>query len=155
VSRRPAGANGSFPPGVQTSNPPAPGMSNALSAYRTPGFGPNWVVFILPHMEQAPLYTQVAANVANFLPSAGADQGWRNIRGTKLALMLCPSDNGGDVQFSLNGGGWARGNYAANAGGGFIGYSVGSASQDGFRGGMMTINWGRSWPPFPTERRTR
>ena len=140
--------NATFPPAVQIVNPTA-GMNNNLSAYRTPGFGPNWVVFILPHMEQGALYNQVSTNITNFLPSAGADQGWRNIRGTKLPLMLCPSDSGQDTQFALNGGGWARGNYAANAGGGFISYSVGASSQDGFRGGMMAINWGAKLGAIP------
>jgi prepilin-type N-terminal cleavage/methylation domain-containing protein len=43
--------NSRLPPFVQIINPPAPpgsGQTDALSAYRTPGFGPNWVVHMLP-----------------------------------------------------------------------------------------------------------
>ena len=137
---------GTLPPAVQIANPPGPtgpgGGATVLSAYRTPGFGPNWAIFILPQMEQGALYSQHQADIVNFLPSAGANQNWRNIRGNKLPSLLCPSDSGQDTPFALNGGGWARGNYAANAGGGFLTYAVGSAAQDGFRGGVMQINWG-------------
>ncbi|HJZ58066.1 MAG TPA: DUF1559 domain-containing protein [Gemmataceae bacterium] len=135
-------ANGSFPPAVQIVNPGSPGMTNVLSAYRTPGFGPNWVIFILPQIEQGPLDNQYSADILNFLPSNGTNPNWRNIRSNKIPTMLCPSDTGQDVLFSLNGGNWARGNYAANAGGGFICYSIGSSGQDGIRGGVMGINWG-------------
>ena len=31
-----------LPPAVQIANPPANGSQNIASAYRTPGFGPNW-----------------------------------------------------------------------------------------------------------------
>src|SRR5262245_49510331 len=74
-------ANGTFPPAVQIASPGPAGDQNMVSAYRTPGFGPNWCVFLLPYFEQDALFKQVAANVANFMPSNGTDQGWRNIRG--------------------------------------------------------------------------
>jgi prepilin-type N-terminal cleavage/methylation domain-containing protein/prepilin-type processing-associated H-X9-DG protein len=136
-------SNGTYPASVQIYNPTqGGGQSQNLSAYRTPGFGPNWAIFILPQMEQGPLYQQYQTSINNFLPSAGADQSWRNIRGNKIPTYLCPSDSGQDTLFSLNGGGWARGNYAANAGGGWICGTAGGASTDGYRGGILGINWG-------------
>src|SRR5437868_5632789 len=43
----------SLPPAVQIVH--AKGDNNLASSYRTPGFGPNWLVFLLPYMEQAQL----------------------------------------------------------------------------------------------------
>ena len=136
--------NNVFPSAVDIINPStAAGQSSNVSSYRTPGFGPNWAVYILPHMEQGPLYTQYQASITAFKTSSGSDQTWRNLRGTTIPAYLCPSDSGGQgTQFSLNGGGWARGNYAANTGGGWISESVNARSTDGYRGGIMVINGG-------------
>jgi prepilin-type N-terminal cleavage/methylation domain-containing protein/prepilin-type processing-associated H-X9-DG protein len=141
--------NGFLPPAVEIINPiltsPQNGTgstSNNTSSYRTPGFGPNWAVHILPQMEQGPLYAQYQADILAFKTSNGTNQNWRNLRGVTVPTYLCPSDNGANVQFALNGGGWARGNYAANAGGGWICDSVNSRSTDGMRGGMIVINGG-------------
>jgi len=142
--------NMKFPPAVQIINPiltsPQNGTgstSNNTSSYRTPGFGPNWAVYILPYVEQKGLYDQFSASIDNFKTSNGTDQSWRGLRGNKIPVYLCPSDSTGqDTLFSLNGGGWARGNYAANTGGGWICDSVASRSTDGFRGGVLVINGG-------------
>src|SRR5436305_1055510 len=72
--------NGRMPDGVQLAGTlNATGFDNKLSAYRTPGFGPNWAVFLLPYIEQGNLYQQFAAGIQNFMPSAGTDQSWRGI----------------------------------------------------------------------------
>ncbi len=76
----------------------------------------NWVILILPFMEQQPLYDQFNRNlpisdVANAVP-----------RSQKLSTMLCPSDPYNQVPFNGTaysrtasfGDNWARGNYAAN-----------------------------------------
>jgi prepilin-type processing-associated H-X9-DG protein len=54
--------------------------------------------------------------INNFVPSAGVDKSWRNVRTVKLKNMLCPTDLNTVRPFSLNDGDWARGNYAANGG---------------------------------------
>lgn len=143
-----------LPPALQVAGLAAPGASNAASAYRNPGFGPNWAVFILPYIEQGALFNTVAAGVKNFMPSNGADQTWRNVRTTLVPNFICPADPvGSQTPFSLNGGNWARGNYAANAGSGWFSFSVGGASSTAPQsysqanppqGGVMTINWGAS-----------
>ncbi|MBY0513663.1 MAG: DUF1559 domain-containing protein, partial [Gemmataceae bacterium] len=141
--------NNTFPAAVQLVNPiltsPQNGTgstSNNTSSYRTPGFGPNWAVYILPDIEQTALYQQYQSNILNFVTSNGADQSWRNLRGNAIPTYVCPSDTGHQTLFSLNGGGWARGNYAANAGGGWICDSVNGRSTDGYRGGIIVINGG-------------
>ncbi|VTT99258.1 Uncharacterized protein OS=Pirellula staleyi (strain ATCC 27377 / DSM 6068 / ICPB 4128) GN=Psta_3886 PE=4 SV=1: N_methyl_2: SBP_bac_10 [Gemmataceae bacterium] len=121
-------------------------------------FGPNWVVLLLPYIEQGNLYASVPANPANYLTAATADQSWKNLKGTLLPGLLCPTDTGSEVPWSGGGGGWARGNYACNAGGihglpassGFA--TTGYASSEGgvtptnsaglAAGGVMCINWG-------------
>src|SRR5436189_5513892 len=45
--------NGRFPVAVQVAGNPTNGTSNLGSAYRTPGFGPNWLVLMLHYIEQA------------------------------------------------------------------------------------------------------
>jgi prepilin-type N-terminal cleavage/methylation domain-containing protein/prepilin-type processing-associated H-X9-DG protein len=144
-------AMGRFPPAVEIARLTAY-EQNCLSAYRTVPFGPNWAVYLLPQIEQGGLYSQFSASILNYMASNGTDQNWRGLRGTKLTLMLCPSDVGADVQCALNGTGWARGNYAANAGPGWfngtlLGAStnnVGSPNQNPTHGGIFGINWGAS-----------
>jgi len=118
-------------------------------------FGPNWVVLILPYIEQGNLYNSVPGP-ANYL--ATGDQGWKAIKGTQLPAMLCPSDVGKDVLWTGGGGGWARGNYGCNAGGihgpaiGYISSEAGATplNANGWSslptnlagGGVMCINWG-------------
>lgn len=94
-------------------------------------FGPNWAVLIMPYIEQAPLYDSVALSVKDY-PTTG-DATWRNIRGAKLKGFVCPSDTGADVMNDRAGGGWARGNYGANAGPGmhWNGGTVGVANKNG------------------------
>ena len=90
-------------------------------------FGPNWAVLILPFIEQTPLFNQ--ANVQSFpgVPvvqnnvDPGANMSWRVIVGTPIKIFLCPSDGNNQTPFlnpAVPGApnGWARGNYAANAG---------------------------------------
>jgi prepilin-type N-terminal cleavage/methylation domain-containing protein/prepilin-type processing-associated H-X9-DG protein len=80
-------------------------------------FGPNWVCHILPYIEQGPLYAQVQASITNYM--ANGDKTWRNVRGSIIPVMICPSDAAGhQILYSGTGGsGWARGNYACNFGG--------------------------------------
>jgi len=82
----------------------------------------NWVVLILPYIEQQALYDKFErTSDGEFAPlTSSENEEWR---GTVLPFMLCPSDtynrqpfNGSsNGQANKMGDGWARGNYAANA----------------------------------------
>lgn len=68
--------------------------------------GANWLVFLLPYVEQQTLYEQWDFNIpANQNPG----------RSQELAIYKCPSDPQSDGNLcSYAGGGWARGNYGMN-----------------------------------------
>ncbi len=123
---------GKLPPAIEMNYANAnKGNWNLLSDLTQP-FGPNWAVHILPYIEQENLYAQ--ANVGAY--QALGSQQWRNIRGAELKLLKCPSDEGHEIVFVHVGGGWARGNYAANAGSGMWADTV--------QGGVTNqeTNWG-------------
>ena len=122
---------GKFPVGVEVAAPGTNGNQNMLSAYRQPAFGPNWAILLMPNYEQQNLYAAHETGIRNYLPSNGADQSWRNIRNNRLNVFKCPSDTGHDQPFALNGGNWARGNYAANAGPGWLNWTLGGESNTG------------------------
>ena len=73
----------------------------------------NWVILILPQLEQQNLLASF--NLAKPTPDASNS----TARGTQLSVMLCPTDTFNQKTCDLSshsmGDGWARGNYAANA----------------------------------------
>jgi prepilin-type N-terminal cleavage/methylation domain-containing protein len=154
-----ADVNGKLPVAVQIAGNPKNGTSNMLSAYRTPGFGPNWAVLLLPYFEQGSLYDQNSAGINNYLPSNGTDLSWRRVATATIKCMRCPSDNygaNGANTFSLNTGPlnafWARGNYGANAGPGWLHFTENGESfitgaqstftGDSMMGGVFAVNYG-------------
>ena len=99
-----------FPPGmlwlggtVDTSD------SNAAS------LGPNWLVMLLPYLDQAPMYNQLNFQVALTNGTANA-QGTSNVTlvGQKLPVFLCPSDAFNNQACNVYGISFARGNYGAS-----------------------------------------
>ncbi|MCA9117221.1 MAG: DUF1559 domain-containing protein [Planctomycetaceae bacterium] len=79
-----------------------------------------WVSFILPFLDQQPLYNTINFNNCFGCPGDVND----TLRTTKLNVMTCPSDLDGQL---VLGNGYARGNYAGNNGIGPMGY-VGAAT---------------------------
>lgn len=143
-------ANKRFPPSLEVANAKS-ATSDLASTYRNPGFGPNWAVYILPYIEKADLFK--LASPATFKASAGKDQTWRSVIAYEIPTMLCPADGmNNSVPFTLNNGPWARGNYAANAGGGWYQWTLfGKSSSNASSatnnvGGPMGINWGGKLP---------
>jgi prepilin-type N-terminal cleavage/methylation domain-containing protein/prepilin-type processing-associated H-X9-DG protein len=169
-------ANGKLPPAVLIASPPPNGTQNMLSAYRFPGFGPNWAVLLLPYMEQDALYRSV--DVESFTRTKGADFiTWRGLRSRPVPTLLCPTDPKNTTPLALNGG-WARGNYAANAGPGWLNTTQGGASGTPLApisppfttnltgptappvllafnglpaGGLFGVNWGHTLPALANE----
>jgi prepilin-type N-terminal cleavage/methylation domain-containing protein len=132
------GVNGQLPPAVLM----RPGVNPTWGTGQN--FGPNWLVMILPYIEQQNLYNVAATSVANYMTNG--DASWRVVRSTQIKTLLCPSDTGADTPYSGVGGNWARGNYACNAGG-IHGPLVGWLST--MNGASPTNDWG--WGGLPTN----
>ena len=155
--------------------PPAAMMEAGVDpTTATQNFGPNWIVLVLPYVEQNGLYAEAFNSVDNYMTNG--DSTWRVVGGTYVKNFVCPSDNAtmvpwlGTAVASPNAAaGWARGNYACNAGGihqptgpsnglSAVGWlstenggspdyqsnaSFGGPVPNGTRGGgVMCINWG-------------
>jgi prepilin-type N-terminal cleavage/methylation domain-containing protein/prepilin-type processing-associated H-X9-DG protein len=104
-------ACGAFPPSSVWKS----GVS--LASGNTSSLSENWVIIILPYVEQEGLRN--AFDLTRFIP----DPVNLTARSTRLSVMLCPSDGFNRQPFngssnsavSSMGDNWARGNYAANA----------------------------------------
>lgn len=135
--------NDSFPPSVQSLPGEDPG--------RTTNFQPNWVILILPYIEQQNLF-----DAFDFSKNISAPEN-REPRGVKLPFMLCPSDQPNANPFagdSAEGDNWARGNIGANGGNahlldldGRTDWAIDANSPgwvDPYRGGVMGPNASRN-----------
>ncbi len=109
-------ANKKFPPAVMIRNGVDPTTA-------TQNFGPNWVVLILPYIEQGNMWTpNVQVSVNSYMSNGDSD--WREVASQVLTVMVCPFD-AGNHHFNYTGtassngsqSSWAHGNYACNAGG--------------------------------------
>jgi hypothetical protein len=104
--------------------PKAMETSSAIS-YNMANFGPNWIIQILPYLEEQPLYDSF--DLTRQIDDAVNSKNWI-ARGTTLPVLLCPSDatnnrvpfQGIANRYGDPNGNWARTNYAANAGRGDI-----------------------------------
>jgi prepilin-type N-terminal cleavage/methylation domain-containing protein/prepilin-type processing-associated H-X9-DG protein len=128
-------AKGEFPPSAQ--------LVQGTGGMNAPHLGTkhlaNWVINILPQMEQNALYQ------AFELSKPISDPVNRELRGTELTAMLCPTDpyNRTSKFAGRNadeGDNWARGNYAANAA---LGYMLlnGMGSQGPYCAGPDSEGW--------------
>src|SRR5262249_54931657 len=86
---------------------------------QTPKLGPNWIIRILPMLDELPLADTFDLNqdITSDVTILGG-QNNKTARGIVMATVMCPSDAYNRTpyhgsQFGL-GDGWARGNYAAN-----------------------------------------
>jgi prepilin-type N-terminal cleavage/methylation domain-containing protein len=86
--------------------------------------GPNWMILILPNIEQGNIITGNNANIPNWFQSGGTDNSWANVRAANIKSLLCPSDGNTTLPFSGYGNGanisglngWARCSYAISVG---------------------------------------
>jgi prepilin-type N-terminal cleavage/methylation domain-containing protein len=112
-------ANKEFPAGMQFDVPLPNQNPQAASSFK---YGPNWIINILPYLEEQSLYDSFHPDT--FDPTkkmyiSHADN--RKARGTLIPTLLCPEDSGAEVPFAgapriatQEGDNWARGNYACN-----------------------------------------
>lgn len=105
---------GYFPPAIEYSRDSI--LANGVTT--NPDFGPNWVIKILPFLEQQNLYDSFTFDDSNG-PVFISDARNREARGTQLETMLCPSDPFTAEPFGEEGtavgDNWARGNVGANS----------------------------------------
>jgi prepilin-type N-terminal cleavage/methylation domain-containing protein len=93
-----------------------PAVSNAGN--HDQNFGPNWVVLILPYMEQSALFESHQQSIDAYATTG--DSAWRAMKAVDLSTVRCPSDPFGGTRCAVAGGNWARGNYGANSGAGMF-----------------------------------
>ncbi len=95
----------------------------------TKKLGPNWIIDILPYMEEQSLHDKFDPNTFKApYETIGVNDptvGSLNYiaRGTSIPSLICPSDPYTRTLFTDLGNNWARGNYAASVGRGFMGYA--------------------------------
>ena len=125
---------GKFPPGGVWRNGGVLDTS-AIETKNNANLFENWVILILPQLDQAPV--RQSLNLSLPMTSATVNTGGfsnQQVCGINLAVMLCPSDTYNRSPFvaSTDPSGvmsnwgsfpWARGNYGANGGMGFMSYS--------------------------------
>jgi prepilin-type N-terminal cleavage/methylation domain-containing protein/prepilin-type processing-associated H-X9-DG protein len=122
-------SHGVFPPGVQ--------FDTVQSAPVSDTFRPNWVILILPFLEEQGLYNSFNFDEPISHPVNSI------ARGAQIPIMLCPSDSGAETPFAGTtpgeGGNWARGNYACNG----VNQQIDQADtawNDSTKRGMMGVN---------------
>ncbi|MBX3435522.1 MAG: DUF1559 domain-containing protein [Pirellulales bacterium] len=110
------------------------GMSFDAAVYRDKvhnqlkEYGPNWIIHSLPYLEQQATYDAFNLKLPINNDGAGvstSDTRNRAARGTTIPVLLCPTDSYNQTPYAgkivFHGDNWARGNYAGNTGGNFIG----------------------------------
>lgn len=125
-----------------------PKSEESKISYGPLNFGKNWVISVLPQMENQPLYDSF--DFAQPINDASNTSANYAARGVELAVMRCPSDQFSGIPYegdrrNRHYGNWGRSNYAANAGRGDIwpGRNSGPDSpewKDGCRRGVMGPN---------------
>jgi prepilin-type N-terminal cleavage/methylation domain-containing protein len=91
--------------------PPSANFGSANPEVETVHYA-NWIVLILPYIEQQALYSQFKLNVPT------TDPVHRDARGRTIPTLVCPSDPNSrefnTFRSTAEGDNWARGNYGAN-----------------------------------------
>jgi prepilin-type processing-associated H-X9-DG protein len=115
-------------------------------------FGPNWAVYLLPYVDQGPLFESACVD-QYLIGYANGDATQRNlwrkaVQDKVVPVYLCPADRGNATPFAGyegSPGPWARGNYAGNAGPGWWQMSLDGRSYAelyGQTGPVFGINFG-------------
>jgi prepilin-type N-terminal cleavage/methylation domain-containing protein len=124
--------------------PPAIQFWNGDDATTSDNLRANWIIMILPFMEQQPLYEAFDFSVPISHSSTPPSRN-QIARGTKVANLLCPTDHHNRKKFAGTtageGGNWQRGNYAANGHSDFTyDYGANQGWNNMMRRGVMGTN---------------
>ncbi len=120
---------GVFPPASHWAQGPTGMPSTDIQTANQSNLRENWVIMILPFLEQQPLYDAFDLT----LPITDPEN--EQARSAQLAVMRCPTDpanrtnysgQSGNSHTSNHGPNWGRGNYGANGALGFQTITVGS-----------------------------
>jgi prepilin-type N-terminal cleavage/methylation domain-containing protein len=104
--------NNEFPVGMQ--------FDVQTQAPTSINYRPNWVMHVLPYLEEQALYDAFNPETFNLNQKVVyvSHASNREERGTVIPTMLCPEDTGSVTKFAgltaAEGDNWARGNYACN-----------------------------------------
>ena len=102
----------------------APNKRTNVAAMTPSNQRENWVIHILPYMEQTALADEINAYLKGNTKSLGdtfsditGKPSMATIRARELQTLMCPSDRNNRIAFiDDSGNSWGRGNYAANIG---------------------------------------
>jgi len=85
----------------------------------TTQYGPNWIVAVLPYLDNQVLYDKMLTATVKWRTSLSSttDDVIEEARGVRVPIVVCPSDTGHQIKFKRQNEGenWARGNYGANS----------------------------------------
>lgn len=75
----------------------------------------NWAVYILPLIEEQPLFDQIIWEHPTTGNAIGLNRAQnRQVHSAELGIYLCPTDRGNEVKCTVGSSEWARGNYGLN-----------------------------------------
>jgi prepilin-type N-terminal cleavage/methylation domain-containing protein/prepilin-type processing-associated H-X9-DG protein len=113
-----------LPPGMTFDPDPAKGYGTKIQTLQN--FGPNWIIEILPNMEETALRDSFdpGSLKAPYLPIINATKAVSlknyTARGQVIPSLLCPSDPYNRILFQGYNENWGRTDYAANQGRSFL-----------------------------------
>lgn len=144
------GAMKEFPEGMYFDVPDPRVVPQAATS---PYFRPNWIIKILPYLEEQALYDRFHPDTFDYTKSPYKSPSLavyvsspanREVRGARIPTLLCPEDTGADTPFAgagrtakLEGDNWGRANYACN---GDNEYADDPLTKDPQRIGVFRIN---------------
>lgn len=123
--------HGHFPSGMLTQDPYLPGASTPTRQWNNHGV--LWLTFLLPYMEQQPLYDKVSSHLNKF----DRQQPFRwwthpdgNLASHIIPSFMCPSDTAGEHFPGFLAWRHGKSNYVAVAASGYSGQDRGDADRD-------------------------
>jgi prepilin-type N-terminal cleavage/methylation domain-containing protein len=123
-----ADSNDGLPPAMVDINGAGWNTQTAVGQY-----GPNWVILILPYIEQTAMFNMMSNSINQQLRGVN-DTGWGtyilSLNGQTIKTLLCPSDGASTQPLSVGSYTLGRGNYAANLGPQSVQFDGGSNSSN-------------------------